>query len=106
MLDSDVFAPSERLAFCFELRKRINEVTGLKWTHGHHSGAARWLANRLNVAEMTAGRYLRGRALPTPKIALKMSEVLSWNYFDMVQTIIKVELRNRELNLLRKYSLK
>jgi len=93
----------ETFAFCFELRLRIKEKTGLEWKNETHSGADTWLAKKISISQMSAGRYLKGRAIPIPEIAKKISMVLDWDYADMVKSIIEVEKTNIELKLMRKY---
>ena len=41
----------ETFAFCFELRLRIKEKTGLEWKHETHSGADTWLAKKIAMEE-------------------------------------------------------
>ena len=93
----------EIIPFCFELRHRIKEKTGLEWTHEKHSGADTWLAKAISVSNMSAGRYLRGRAIPIPEIARRISITLGWDYADMVKSIIEVKKTNIELKFMRKY---
>jgi len=93
----------EIIPFCFELRYRIKEKTGLEWSNEKHSGADTWLAKAISVSVMSAGRYLRGRSIPIPKIARRISMALGWDYADMVKSIIEIEKTNIELKLMRKY---
>jgi len=93
----------EIIPFCFELRHRIKEKTGLEWSNEKHSGADTWLAKAISVSNMSAGRYLRGRAIPIPEIAQRISMVLAWDYADLVKSIIEIEKTNIELKLMRKY---
>ena len=95
---------NEILPFCFELRYRIKEKTGLEWTHEKHSGADTWLAKAISVSNMSAGRYLRGRAIPIPEIARRISMALAWDYAEMVESIIEIEKTNIELKIMVRYS--
>jgi len=92
------------IPFCFELRHRIKEKTGLEWSNEKHSGADTWLAKTISVSQMSAGRYLKGRSHPIPKIARKISIALDWDYADMVKSIIEVEKTNIELKLMVRYN--
>jgi len=94
----------EIIPFCFELRHRIKEKTGLEWSNEKHSGADTWLAKNISISTMSAGRYLRGRAHPIPKIAQKISVLLDWDYADLVKSIIVVEKTNIELKLIVRYN--
>ena len=94
---------NESIPFCFELRYRIKEKTGLEWSNEKHSGVNTWLAKNISVSVMTTGRYLRGRSIPIPEIARKISVLLAWDYMEMVKSIVDVEKTNFELKLIRKY---
>ena len=94
----------EILPFCFELRRRIKEKTGLEWKYETHSGADSWLAKALHSTIMQAGRYLKGQCIPPPEIARRISMALDWDYADMVKSIIEVEKTNIELKIMVRYS--
>jgi len=94
----------EIIPFCFELRHRIKEKTGLKWKYETHSGVDTWLAKAISVTQMSAGRYLKGRAVPIPEIAQKISMALSWDYAELVQSIIEVEKVNITLKIMKRYN--
>lgn len=94
----------EIIPFCFELRNRIKEKTGMEWGAHKHSGMATWLSKNISATQMQAGRYLKGRNIPKPETAQKISVLLDWDYFDMVKSIIEVEKTNIELKLMVKYN--
>ena len=95
---------NEILPFCFELRRHIKEKTGLEWSNEKHSGADTWLAKAISVSQMSAGRYLKGRAMPIPEIARRISMALAWDYAEMVESIIEIEKTNIELKIMVRYS--
>jgi hypothetical protein len=89
--------------FCFELRHRVYVKAGKKWAKKKHSGAAVWLAKRINVTTMSACRYLEGQSIPLPRIAKKISVVLNWCYSDLVKSIVVVEVENIRQKTIKKY---
>ena len=96
-------AQIEYQPFPEELARRVQEASGIIYIPGSLNGGPYWLAKNCDISPITAGRYFKGTAIPTPYIARKLTLRLKWPWNDLVASILESKVGATIRNIRRKY---